>query len=355
MILGLLYASFKISNIFSSMASGINFGSLATGALSAATGGVAGFALRNTVGRGANAINERMTSGAKKLYNSDNVLARGIGRTLYTGAQPFKAAASNKSLGDFQGNVKRRGEALGKKADNLTLSKDEKEKIRNEADQKTIAKNPHLKEEKAAADKAVGAAETNLANVKNDPGLKKTLEEATKNISSMQAKYEEAQRTGGDAASAKANLDRQVNEQKRMLNEQDDKISRAKDELETAKRAQTAVGSTIRQMTNATGGIKVNMERTKAQNVAYLGESYSTTFKRAIGLKPPQDNNRIIRAGQEHVEKQSKADKRKKAAEALADEGDKPEAPATAAEAPTPAATPAAAAPHVEPPPTAHP
>jgi hypothetical protein len=74
-----------------------------------------------------------------------------------------------------------------------------------------------------------------------------------------------------------------------------------------------------------------------------------------IGKKPAVDNNRIVVAGKKHVENQSKADKRKKAAEALADEGDKPEAPATAAEAPTPAATPAAAAPHVEPPPTAHP
>ncbi len=51
MILGLLYASFKISSTFASMASGISFAGMAAGALALATGGVTGLAGRALIGK----------------------------------------------------------------------------------------------------------------------------------------------------------------------------------------------------------------------------------------------------------------------------------------------------------------
>lgn len=202
LILGLLFASFKISYTFASMASEINFatmmaGSLATGGLSS----VAAFAGRNTIGRlamsRANTRTEeareaeaqmRKAQGAVKIHteNKNFDLAaqaqREVDRLKTTSAKKISSAARYSGIADMKfggktsvkSKIEERAKAGAKIAEKLKLSDDDKDRVRKEAGTKVIeARAP---EEKKIREEAV-AKTTELGNKKSDAD---TIAEAIK-------------------------------------------------------------------------------------------------------------------------------------------------------------------------------
>ena len=307
MVLGLLYASFKISSSFATMAGSINFGSLATTGLAVATGGVAGFALRNSVGRGANALNERMTAGAARLTRSDSALARGIGRTLYSGTQPLKAVAGSKSFGDFKGNTDRRGAAYGKMATDLKLSDKTRDKIRGEADQKVM---------KVQENHTAAVANKEKAEAEHTDAVK-SKESGQKAISDLKATHEEALRAASSdptntnnqmaAEAARYRLQKQIEGQKEILRDQDARIANARTTLDEAKSTQAVAAANLQKITERSAAVKKNVDQSEADLAKQLAHGrFSNTLKSFVGLKPEIDNDSVVTATSKYVESHHK-------------------------------------------------
>jgi len=327
MILGLLYASFKISSSFASMAGSINFGGLATAGLAAATGGVGGFALRNSVGRGANALNERMMASAQMLANNKNsALARGIGRTLYSGAQPLKAVAGSKSFGDFSGTVKRKGEAYGKMAHDLKLTDDQKKGVRAEAEKKTLDSNPDLKT--AHSNSATEAQQANTAHEDAKKDREAIVVEANKAISDLKARHEEATRAAASdssstekqmaAESAKFRLQKQQQESQQQLKEQDARISKAGSALKSAVAQHETMKQVVTKAAEQSGFMAVDVNKSEANLAKELAHGrFTNTLKGLVGMKPAADSDRVAKAAAKYVGDHHKKENREKFAETM--------------------------------------
>jgi hypothetical protein len=363
---GLLFASLKISSKFASLVSGMNVASAIAGGLGVATGGLAGLAGRQTIGRGSNAIAEGMMRTASRLANREKQTAwtRLGSSALYSGAKPFKATAKadfniantkavqgvvpkslqGKAAGGFEGRIKARGEAFAKKADELSLKKNniKPEDLRQEAVDAMIKQQPHLEAERATVAGAVGNAEKKVAEVTSDKSQKAVREEASKASVEVVKIQEEHSKLKKSAEADPTNTEKQnaaesklveletaKTKQQQILNDQDNRIKEARQALKQAQSAQNDFNNRVLEMAQTTGAAPINITVDKktggvksagrdtstiARDMAH--NRFSNTLGRFVGLSTP-NTDRVAGAAAKGVDSHHKKEAREAAAVAL--------------------------------------
>ncbi|HEY4522138.1 MAG TPA: hypothetical protein VJH91_00675 [Candidatus Paceibacterota bacterium] len=342
-ILGLLFASFKVASSFSVSISGFNFAAMIPAFGIAAGARLAAFAGRQTIGRGA-----MRASGAMKVA-SQNQTKSPLSRQLYDfGAQQankvgqrdfnalripgfgsaFQQTAGVKKLDTlagkivkgFEGTEKARAEAFAKQAHRMNPSKDERDEIIKNTRNEVLRSNPETMARRNDAQSAVDQGNAAKERLEKERGqLSETFAKALRPLQEAAERTKERAAVEGSAEAARraavANdeLHRTANDQKRQMNEIGKRIQ---DAALVAKRGNEAIRHIDGRLDEE--AIRRGLRPAKFQEEAELASEiaysrFSNVLFRAAGISK-QESDRLAKMAGKGVKEHRK---RKSATEAM--------------------------------------
>lgn len=259
-ILGMLFASFKIASSFSSKIGGFNFAAMIPAVGIAAGARVAAFAGRQAIGRPALRISERMQAASKDETRSN------LSRQLFDfGAQRFKGVAKSDfnamrtvlggavagaaglkadqlagaKLGGIVGREEKIAHALAEKARRMTASDSDNKAKRNDIIEKEIANSAQLAAEHAQATQTHTAAKADHAT--EERNLIQMAQQHDQEMRTLQHELEqtrqmaaEGTRTEGDVQAAQRRVAEARARQATAIDEQTRRIKQARDTVDIA-------------------------------------------------------------------------------------------------------------------------
>lgn len=281
-VLGLLYASFKVASSFSKQVGGLNWAAIGPALAMAAGGRFTGALARTTAGRAGSRLGAMMEAQAKNLYNPSedgkekSRLSKFMGRSMLFGSKPFtnlgkkemnvmgtrlgaeiartsglkQDRLTGKNRGGFEGREKERAAAFEKEAKALSLSDEDRrkrdkanaDKMREEARAAVLKERPDLEAEKKKADTDAGRARQEMKEAlaeqrRNFEDLGKTINEKQQQL--IEVTKEAAANPADLAKEAQAqalrdDIEHDKSRQKSLLRESDEKIKTARENLKKA-------------------------------------------------------------------------------------------------------------------------
>ncbi|MEK7601109.1 MAG: hypothetical protein AAB480_01065 [Patescibacteria group bacterium] len=247
-ILGLLFASFKLSSSFATSITGFNFAAMIPALGLGAIAGIGGFLGRQTVGRAGLGISQGLQNRSK---TTDNAFAK---RMYDFGAQRFKGVAGRdfnlmrtgfgaavagtagkkvddlvgKELKGFEGTQKAFLKRTGEAAQRMALSADEKKEIKEKGIDQALKENAGLAQHYAESEKAQKENEELVKVLGRDKdATAQSFGEAIKDLETKLITHErtrDALTAGtsdhGEATRRVAETERELAETRRRANEQ---------------------------------------------------------------------------------------------------------------------------------------
>lgn len=353
-VLGLLFASIKISSAFSTKISGFNFAAMIPALGLAGGARIAAFAGRQTIGRASQAGSDALTrrganarpgSVAQSLYTFGSNSLKGIAKSdmnamrTPVGSVVAKVsgidakALAGKEVKGFDGTQQARAKKFAENADMLHVDEKKHKKLTDTAVNDELAKNPELKERHTDASQALDLHQQKLVDAER--GQTAAMENMTKTVKDAQQRVDSAS-TDDERSTAQTELDRTRAEHQTQIEEQTGKITRAKKDIETAKGAVAHVENVAKE--NAIAGGKLKREYMKEADLAatIAHNRFTNTLARFTGWNDIGSDALAQRArkevGEHHEQKEAK--KIMKYLKEKTDGG--------SAAAPTPAAAPSA-------------
>ena len=372
-ILGLLFASFKISSSFSTKIAGFNFAAMIP-AIGLATGArVAAFAGRQTIGRASMAVSDRLKTAAgnekssmfvrrmadfgsqrfKSVAKQDfNVTRTPLLGTAVSGTAGIKEdVLAGKKVGGFEGSEEAKAHRIAEQARRMAPNAATQAKIVSQAIEAELKKDPDLAHQHKQATEEHKTATTE-ANAEQET-LSTMHEKHTQEMRTLHNALEEARNSGdaGAVTSAEERVAEARQTQAQAIEEQTVRIKRANDAVTHATNQIDRVKNVATQRAIDTGrlggNLKINSkgEVEGFQSAAKLaGALVKSGFTSSLFTKA--ENERLARMAGHEVGVQDRRKKVKELhlAEAIAglEGGEAPPAGAPAARTPTPAAAPAA-------------
>lgn len=295
-ILGMLFMSFKVASSLSSKIAGFNFAAAAAAIPLGLGARLAGFAARQTIGRGSSFIAGKLQDRAKNidgvnrplwlrsLYDFGarqairpakrdfNVANTRFGKEITgIGGLKGKWAGESKVVGGFEGSQKTRAKAFAEQAKRMNLSKEEKEKMRTSGINAMMRIKPGAEQAHTRAGNAAKVAEEAQKRFEGEQA--KMMEKFTKNMSDLQRELGGARRSAtlnpnDNAAKNKiTEIERKILAQKeRQLAEgvrHTTNINKAKRVAERAKKAQASIEKDLEQAAIEAGKLPKDFKDTK--------------------------------------------------------------------------------------------
>ncbi len=251
-LLGMLFASFKLASSFSSGISGFSMAAMIPALGIAAGARVAAFAGRQTIGRASLAASDALKMRAAKATDGS------LTQSLYKfGSNRFKGVAKSdmnvmrtplggmvggmagidakklagKEIKGFEGSLKERAKKYAEDADALHVDAKKKAAIEVDAIKAEIAKNPSLNERHAAATQAADAHKNEKDSAENEH---KVAQEKKVKAELDIARAEKANDAEGanNARFNRAEAEKTLNEQKSRIEAADKRIKEASKVIE---------------------------------------------------------------------------------------------------------------------------
>lgn len=325
-ILGLLFASFKLASSFSSGISGFGLAALVPAlgfGLAARAAGVLG---RQTVGRGAYAASERLKTGAqnakdgsfrqslykfgskgfKGVASSDMNAMRTLGSPIAKTTGLSMDALAGKPVKGFEGSLKQRAKGYAHDADMLHVDSKKQKDIAEEAVKAELGKNSALGERHSEATQALEVHTKALKDA--EKAQASAVENMTKAIKDAQQKVDGAS-SGTEKDAAKAAMETTRGQHETQLKEQAARISRATKDLGHAESTVKSIAEEAKLSAIAKGDLK------KYASEADLGATlshnrYTNTLARLTGWND-KDTDRLAQltkkeVGEHHETKEAK-------------------------------------------------
>ena len=342
-ILGLLFASFKLASKFSSGVGGFNFAAmvpalgLAMGARAVAFGG------RQTIGRGSLAASDAFKKRAqnsvdgslvqslykfgsnrfKGVATSDmNAMRSPLGASVAKSTGLSLDALAGKALKGYEGSLKERAKNFAHDAEQLHVDTKKQAEITKDAVRDELAKNPALAERHATVSTIIST------NTNEKAAAEKLRDNAREEA--LKAGAEASAATTSDARSAaQAKLANHQN----ILREQEARIKRATDTLKNSTAALKNIEEEAKTNALASGSLKTY--KNEAELAATLAHSrFTNILTRAAGISTIE-NDRLAQLSRKEVGEHHEKKEAKKIADYLkekaGDHGDD-HAPKTAAQ-----------------------
>jgi hypothetical protein len=278
-ILGLLFASFKLASSFSSGIMGFNFAAMIPAFGLGLAAQAAGFLGRQTVGRAGLAVSERLKSASandkssmfarrmadfgsqrfKSLATKDfNAMRTGLGASVAGAAGVQLDTIAGKAVKGFEGSQKALADKLAKQADRMTPSTGDAKKAREQAVSKEIERNPDMKDQHRDASSAAAGALTQQKLA--EQALKEMHDQHETDMKGLHTVLEEARRsatagTGSEAdiTAAQNNIVAARARQVRAIDEQTENIKKAKASVVSAEAARKSIEAAALDRAKATG------------------------------------------------------------------------------------------------------
>ena len=366
-ILGLLFASFKLASKFSSGVGGFNFAAMVPALGLMAGARFAGAVGRQTIGRGSMLVSDRMEKASQNTKRSDfsrqlfdfgaqktkgiakrdfNALGGSIGKAIAANSGLSAGTLAGSKVGGFLGGEEAKAKAAAEQARRMTMSKDDHNAANAGAAMDQVRGSASLSKqhEEALAD------HENKQSQAGDLGaaLVKMNERHDQQMKSLQTALVEAERSGGAAGvgAAKLNITRAAAEHKTAIDEQTARIAEANKAVQKAKGNIAEVVNIGTQLAQAKGLI-TDYDKSAAAHLA--GRIAVGSLSNMNILYSDKENARLAHLAEHEVDHQIKQRDLEKSGllEAFKKHVGTPEpaAPAAPVHVPEPAHTPAPAAP----------
>ncbi|MDB5238240.1 MAG: hypothetical protein JWM46_510 [Candidatus Kaiserbacteria bacterium] len=368
-ILGLLFASFKLSSKFSSGIGGFNFAAMIPGLGLAMGARVAAFGGRQLLGRPAMAISNRMAEASKDGKRSDfsrqlfdfgsqrfkgvaksdfNAMRSPLGNAVAAGTGLKVDALAGSKLGGFLGEQEKKAHAIAEQARRITPDKHEKEAADGKAIAEEIRKNVDLSTQHNRATEIHEGAKNEEQAAKNS--LATTQDNHAQEMKALHTELERARHaadtgtgTQADADTAQQNIINARNRHAQAISEQTAKIKEASAAVTGTRGEVERIEDFGKVLAKARGTINENTRTASALAGDLARNRFTSVFY------TERENEHLAHLADHEVGHQDKKKKFKDFAEAIQEAGGTTPAPAPAAEpaqADNHAAAPAAAADH---------
>ncbi len=341
-LLGMLFASFKIASSFSSGISGFNFAAMVPALGLAAGARVAAFAGRHTFGRASLAASDAARLAAnqegrgrvsKALLGFGARALKGVAKSdMNAMRSPFGSVVANtagmkldaltgKALKGYEGTLKARADKFAKRAEDEAISDAERDKMKKEVLDEIKTANPDLDKAHKTSEEAVEAATRGVAKATKEQveavrgvgekiiDLQKQHTEALHSLGRNPSDQEQQAR----ARDLNAQIERARSEHKDVLREQDNKIKEANKALTEAKAQHAQVTSALTEVAKQAGKWSDSLDKKASDRLSQrasemANDRLTNLIAKAAGISSA-DNDRLAKlAGKQTGERKKQHD-----------------------------------------------
>ncbi|PIR82538.1 hypothetical protein COU20_01935 [Candidatus Kaiserbacteria bacterium CG10_big_fil_rev_8_21_14_0_10_59_10] len=313
--IGLLFVSIRLASSFSASIAGFNFAALIPAAGVAAGARSLGWIGRHTVGREAAEYASSLEQRAKrapsgstrqKLYDFSSERMKGLAKRDFnlmksSLAAPLQQMAgvkkldtlAGKKVGGYQGEQEKKAERYAEQAERVTITDDEKKKMREDVIAAVGEASPGLKKMHEESQKSLQAAQTAFTQATREQ--MEFIEKSGAKTQALEKERENAASRGdsGKVQELQAQIEHEKSQHKTALQQQDERIKSARKVVERAKREHARIEDAHKEKAKELGIWHPDLDRSyaesKAANAAALATNrFSNSLLRAAGLSTPE-------------------------------------------------------------------